>query len=135
LKLILSREIEHVVLEERGNLAVDGMHVLKKFIYKLNSGMATKSQDYDWLVKVIILGDSGIGKTNILSRYCDEKFTITHMATIGVDFKIKTVTVDGKRIKLQIWDTAGQERFRNITKTYYKGTYGVMNIYMAYTIL
>lgn len=51
-------------------------------------------------MKVIILGDSGVGKTNILSRFCDEKFTMTHMATIGVDFKIKTIDVDGKRIKL-----------------------------------
>lgn len=84
-----------------------------------------KSNDYDWLVKVIILGDSGVGKTNVLSRFCDEKFTLSHMATIGVDFKIKTIEVEGKRIKLQIWDTAGQERFRNITKTYYKGAYGV----------
>ena len=58
------------------------------------------NQEYDWLVKVIILGDSGVGKTNILSRFCDEKFTVTHMATIGVDFKIKTIDIDGKKIKL-----------------------------------
>ena len=58
------------------------------------------NQEYDWLVKVIILGDSGVGKTNILSRFCDEKFTVTHMATIGVDFKIKTIDIEGKRIKL-----------------------------------
>ncbi|CAD8126589.1 unnamed protein product [Paramecium sonneborni] len=87
------------------------------------------SQDYDWLVKVIVIGDSGVGKTNILSQFCDAKFSITHMATLGVDFKIKTIDVDGKKLKLQIWDTAGQERFRNITKTYYKGAQGVILTY------
>ncbi|CAD8183747.1 unnamed protein product [Paramecium pentaurelia] len=90
------------------------------------------SQDYDWLVKVIVIGDSGVGKTNILSQFCDAKFSITHMATLGVDFKIKTIDVDGKKLKLQIWDTAGQERFRNITKTYYKGAQGVI---LSYSVI
>ncbi|CAK73283.1 unnamed protein product (macronuclear) [Paramecium tetraurelia] len=84
---------------------------------------------YDWLVKVIVLGDSGVGKTNILTQYCDQKFSQNYMATIGVDFKIKTITVEDKKIKLQIWDTAGQERFRNITQTYYKGAFGIIFVY------
>ncbi|CAK94484.1 unnamed protein product (macronuclear) [Paramecium tetraurelia] len=87
------------------------------------------SQDYDWLVKVIVIGDSGVGKTNVLSQFCDQKFSITHMATLGVDFKIKTIEAEGKKLKLQIWDTAGQERFRTITKTYYKGAQGVILTY------
>lgn len=68
---------------------------------------SNNTQDYDWLVKVIVIGDSGVGKTNILSQFCDSKFSVTHMATLGVDFKIKTIEVDGKKLKLQIWDTAG----------------------------
>lgn len=66
-----------------------------------------KATDYDWLVKVIIIGDSGVGKSNILGRFCDDKFSATHMATVGVDFKIKTINVEGRKIKLQLWDTAG----------------------------
>ncbi|CAK75444.1 unnamed protein product (macronuclear) [Paramecium tetraurelia] len=84
---------------------------------------------YDWLVKVIVLGDSGVGKTNILTQFCDQKFSQNYTATIGVDFKIKILNVQDKKIKLQIWDTAGQERFRNITQTYYKGAFGIIFVY------
>ena len=81
---------------------------------------------YDCMAKVIILGDSGVGKTNFITRFCENKFKQSYVATIGVDFKIKSVTVDDKRYKLQIWDTAGQERFKNITQTYYKGAAGII---------
>lgn len=78
-----------------------------------------KRDNYDYLVKILILGDSSVGKTNILTRYTDNKFAQTHMPTIGIDFKIKTIQIDDKHIKMQIWDTAGQERFKTIINTYY----------------
>jgi Ras-related protein Rab-8A len=81
------------------------------------------------IFKVIIIGDSGVGKTNILTRYCEGIFKDTYVATIGVDFKVKMVDVEGRKIKLQIWDTAGQERFKNITQTYYKGAAGIILVY------
>jgi len=81
------------------------------------------------VVKLIIIGDCGVGKTNILIRFCDDTFKPSYIATIGVDFKIKTITVKQKRIKLQIWDTAGQERFKNVTQAYYKGAAGIILIY------
>jgi len=91
-----------------------------------------KEEDkYSCTVKLIIIGDSSVGKTNILLRFCDNEFKPSHVATIGVDFKIKTIQVDDKRIKLQIWDTAGQERFKNINQTYYKGAIGII---LTYTI-
>ena len=85
----------------------------------------------DMLFKVIIVGDSGVGKTNLLTYFCEGVFKENYVATIGVDFKIKMLNVDDKRVKMQIWDTAGQERFRNITQTYYKGAAGII---LAYSI-
>ena len=63
---------------------------------------------HDYLVKVIIVGDSGVGKTNLITRYCENYYKQTYVATIGVDFKIKSLIVDDKKFKMQIWDTAGQ---------------------------
>ena len=83
----------------------------------------------DVTVKLVIIGDSGVGKTNVLLRFCDDEFKLNYVATIGVDFKVKTINVDGKKIKLQIWDTAGQDRFKNINQTYYKGAIGVVLVY------
>jgi Ras-related protein Rab-8A len=81
------------------------------------------------LIKVIIIGDSSVGKTNVLTRYCEGIFKDSYVATIGVDFKIKVLNIDDTRVKLQIWDTAGQERFRNITTTYFKGAAGIILVY------
>jgi small GTP-binding protein len=83
------------------------------------------------MAKVIIIGDSGVGKTNLITRFCENSFKDSYVATIGVDFKIKTLSVGDRRYKLQIWDTAGQERFKNITQTYYKGAAGII---LAYSI-
>lgn len=87
--------------------------------------------DYDYLFKIIIIGDSGIGKSAILFRFADDLYNNNYISTIGVDFKIKTIFVNGKMIKLQIWDTAGQERFRTITTSYYRGAH---MIFMCYDI-
>lgn len=71
----------------------------------------------------------GVGKSSLLLRFADNTFNGNYITTIGVDFKIRTVELDGERVKLQIWDTAGQERFRTITSTYYRGTHGVIVVY------
>ncbi|XP_077991396.1 ras-related protein Rab-10-like [Glandiceps talaboti] len=89
--------------------------------------MAKKT--YDLLFKLLLIGDSGVGKTCILFRFSDDAFNTTFISTIGIDFKIKTVELQGKKIKLQIWDTAGQERFHTITTSYYRGAMGIMLVY------
>lgn len=76
---------------------------------------AVKAPNYDYLIKLLLIGDSGVGKSCLLLRFCDDSFTPSFITTVGIDFKIKTVEVEGKRTKLQIWDTAGQERFKTIT--------------------
>ena len=75
-------------------------------------------QDYDYLFKVLVIGDSSVGKTSTLLRYVDNKFNPEFQTTIGVDFKVNTFMLDGKSVKLQLWDTAGQDRFRNIVASY-----------------
>ncbi|CAG9804313.1 ras-related protein Rab-35 [Chironomus tepperi] len=87
------------------------------------------ARDYDHLFKLLIIGDSGVGKSSLLIRFSDNTFSGSYITTIGVDFKIRTVVIGGERVKLQIWDTAGQERFRTITNTYYRGTHGVIVVY------
>lgn len=87
------------------------------------------AREYDHLFKLLIIGDSDVGKSSLLLRFADNTFSGSYITTIGVDFKIRTVEVDGERVKLQIWDTAGQERFRTITSTYYRGTHGVIVVY------
>ena len=86
-------------------------------------------RDYDDLFKLLIIGDSGVGKSSLLVRFADNQFSGNYITTIGVDFKIRTIELNGERVKLQIWDTAGQERFRTITSTYYRGTHGVIVVY------
>ena len=85
--------------------------------------------EYDYLFKLLIIGDSGVGKSSILVQYIDSVYYDNYISTIGVDFKIKTLEMDGKQIKLQIWDTAGQERFRTIISSYYRGARGVILVY------
>lgn len=91
--------------------------------------MSRANAAYDFLIKLLLIGDSGVGKSCLLLRFSDDQFTTSFITTIGIDFKIKTIELDGKRIKLQIWDTAGQERFRTITTAYYRGAMGILLVY------
>jgi len=92
---------------------------------------ATKGgvKDYDYLFKLVLIGDSGVGKSCLLLRFADDQFTDSYISTIGVDFRFRTITVEDKTVKLQIWDTAGQERFRTITSAYYRGADGIIMVY------
>lgn len=85
--------------------------------------------DYAYLLKVLIIGDSGVGKTSIMLRYADDIFSTKFVSTIGVDFKIATMKIDDKLIKLQLWDTAGQDRYRTIVSSYYRGCHGIFIIF------
>lgn len=86
-------------------------------------------RDYDYLFKLVLIGDSGVGKSCLLLRFADDAFTESYISTIGVDFRFRTVTINKKTVKLQIWDTAGQERFRTITSAYYRGADGIILVY------
>lgn len=88
-------------------------------------------KDFDAVAKIAIVGDSTVGKTNLMMRYTNEAYVQTHVATIGIDFKVKIVSLEGYRIKMQIWDTAGQERFRNLTSSIYQGAQAVVVVIVA----
>ncbi|SMN18567.1 similar to Saccharomyces cerevisiae YFL038C YPT1 Rab family GTPase, involved in the ER-to-Golgi step of the secretory pathway [Maudiozyma saulgeensis] len=87
------------------------------------------NSEYDYLFKLLLIGNSGVGKSCLLLRFSDDTYSNDYISTIGVDFKIKTVELEGKTVKLQIWDTAGQERFRTITSSYYRGSHGIIIVY------
>uniref|UniRef100_A0A0C9S1Y9 TSA: Wollemia nobilis Ref_Wollemi_Transcript_22199_1232 transcribed RNA sequence n=1 Tax=Wollemia nobilis TaxID=56998 RepID=A0A0C9S1Y9_9CONI len=85
--------------------------------------------DYDYLFKAVLIGDSGVGKSNLLSRFTRNEFSLESKSTIGVEFATRSIQVDDKLIKAQIWDTAGQERYRAITSAYYRGAVGALLVY------
>ncbi|KAL3884346.1 hypothetical protein ACJMK2_024493 [Sinanodonta woodiana] len=87
------------------------------------------AKTYNYLFKLLLIGDAGVGKAGVLSRFSDDSHNDTLVTTVGVDFKVKTIDLDGKKVKLQMWDTAGQERFQTITTSYYRGAMGVMLVY------
>ena len=85
--------------------------------------------EYDFIFKVLLLGNSDVGKSSLLLRYVDSVWNDAFVPTIGVDFKVKTLTINEKKVKMQIWDTAGQERFRTVVSTYFRGAHGILLLY------
>ena len=93
----------------------------------LFSGNMTSSEDdYDYLFKLVLVGDSTVGKSSLLSRFSEDRFSETEPITIGSDFNVRTIELDGKKIRAQIWDTAGQDRFRAIAAPFYRGATGAL---------
>jgi small GTP-binding protein len=90
----------------------------------------TEEEKKEHSFKILLLGDTSVGKTCFLKRYTDDTFQDAYLSTIGFDFKFKMVELkNGKKVKVQLWDTAGQERFRTIAKSYYKGAHGIILVY------
>uniref|UniRef100_A0A673C1V4 Ras-related protein Rab-15 n=1 Tax=Sphaeramia orbicularis TaxID=375764 RepID=A0A673C1V4_9TELE len=87
------------------------------------------AKQYDVLFRLLMLGDSGVGKTSMLRRFTESEFDSSHISTIGIDFKMKTLEIDGVKVRVQIWDTAGQERYQTITKQYYRRAQGIIFVY------
>eukprot|EP00826_Nyctotherus_ovalis_P046423 TRINITY_DN5244_c0_g1_i1.p1 TRINITY_DN5244_c0_g1~~TRINITY_DN5244_c0_g1_i1.p1 ORF type:complete len:207 (-),score=61.08 TRINITY_DN5244_c0_g1_i1:159-779(-) len=85
--------------------------------------------EYDFLFKLVLIGDASVGKSCILVRFADDTFTENYITTIGVDFRFRTLRIDKKSVKLQIWDTAGQERYKTITSAYYRGADGIIVVF------
>jgi Ras-related protein Rab-11A len=93
------------------------------------ANLSSPNDNYDFLFKIIIIGDSGVGKSSILTRYTRNEFGLETKSTIGVELATSLITVDDKNIKCAIWDTAGQERFRAATNLYYRNTMGAFVVY------
>jgi small GTP-binding protein len=91
--------------------------------------MTQKEEEFNMIFKVVLIGDSGVGKTNIMSRYIKDEFSIETKTTVGVEFGAKKLEINGNNIKAQIWDTAGQERYKSITNAYYKGAKGALIVF------
>uniref|UniRef100_A0A8C4RPN1 small monomeric GTPase n=1 Tax=Erpetoichthys calabaricus TaxID=27687 RepID=A0A8C4RPN1_ERPCA len=91
--------------------------------------MSGREDEYDYLFKIVLIGDSGVGKSNLLSRFTRNEFNLESKSTIGVEFATRSIRVEGKTVKAQIWDTAGQERYRAITSAYYRGAVGALLVY------
>ncbi|KAI3812274.1 hypothetical protein L1987_16981 [Smallanthus sonchifolius] len=92
-------------------------------------GAYRADDDYDYLFKLVLIGDSGVGKSNLLSRFTRNEFSLESKSTIGVEFATRSIRIDDKVVKAQIWDTAGQERYRAITSAYYRGAVGALLVY------
>ncbi|GFZ01846.1 RAB GTPase homolog A5B [Actinidia rufa] len=91
--------------------------------------MAKEDDEQEYLFKIVVIGDSAVGKSNLLSRFARDEFDLHSKATVGVEFQTQVLEVDGKEVKAQVWDTAGQERFRAVTSAYYRGAVGALIVY------
>ena len=108
-------------------------NIQDNFIFKSNAYNLQEnyslSKQYDDLFKLVIIGDSGVGKACLLLRFADDTFTENFYSTIGVDFRFKCLEIGERKCKLQIWDTAGQERFKTVTSAYYRGADGIIIVF------
>ncbi|OMJ93914.1 hypothetical protein SteCoe_2963 [Stentor coeruleus] len=127
---IEGNEVTWADIEERKNIASD-IEDINVPIIVTEPVTTSESKDYDNLFKLLLVGNATTGKSSILYRFCDDIFSENYISTIGVDFKIKTLEIKNKIVKLQIWDTAGQERFRTITSSYYRGANCIFVTYSA----
>lgn len=91
--------------------------------------MSTLDRNYSSTYKILVLGESGVGKTSIIRRFTEEQYQESYISTIGIDSRSKIVEIDDEKVRLQIWDTAGQERFRTLTSAYYRGAMGIILVY------
>ena len=94
-----------------------------------NISLIESNTTEDFSIKIVVVGDSGVGKSNILSRFVKNEFIQESKATVGVELSVKTYRIDNKVVKVHLWDTAGQERYKSITSAYYKGAKGAMIVY------
>ena len=101
----------------------------KQKLHSSQLPLPTASGAYSTTFKLLVVGDAGVGKTCLITRFVDDVFSSTCKSTIGVDFKATTIEMDGRPVQLQVWDTAGQERFRALTTSYYRGAHGVIMVY------
>ncbi|KAK9910122.1 hypothetical protein M0R45_034097 [Rubus argutus] len=111
------------------NQEMNGVEAERYQKENLSNGHHVHQEKIDYVFKVVVIGDSAVGKTQILSRFTKNEFCFDSKSTIGVEFQTRTVTIKGKLIKAQIWDTAGQERYRAVTSAYYRGALGAMLVY------
>ncbi|KAL0681654.1 hypothetical protein Bca4012_048501 [Brassica carinata] len=125
-RLLPSRQFGYIVLTTSAGI-MDHEEARRK---NVGGKMKTKAQEFPHNAKEVMVWDEqSVGKSCLLLRFSDGSFTTSFITTIGIDFKIRTIELDDKRIKLQIWDTAGQERFRTITTAYYRGAMGILLVY------
>eukprot|EP01091_Cochliopodium_minus_P014977 TRINITY_DN520_c0_g1_i1.p1 TRINITY_DN520_c0_g1~~TRINITY_DN520_c0_g1_i1.p1 ORF type:complete len:218 (+),score=68.09 TRINITY_DN520_c0_g1_i1:326-979(+) len=94
-----------------------------------NNSFESKPGEFNYLFKFLLVGSTSVGKSCLMIRFADDHFSTSYTTTIGVDFKIRTIDIDGIKIKLQIWDTAGQERFQTVTNAYFRGSHGILLVY------
>ncbi|KAG6486535.1 ras-related protein RABA3-like [Zingiber officinale] len=112
-----------------GSLSSDPRQGLREGSMMEEEWEAEKAEEIDYVFKIVVIGDSAVGKTQLLGRFTKDEFYFDSKSTIGVEFQTRTITLNKKRIKAQIWDTAGQERYRAITSAYYRGALGAMLVY------
>uniref|UniRef100_A0A3Q1F7C8 RAB26, member RAS onco family n=1 Tax=Acanthochromis polyacanthus TaxID=80966 RepID=A0A3Q1F7C8_9TELE len=101
-------------------------------VYPSRPSISNSGEFYDIAFKVMLVGDSGVGKTCLLVRFKDGAFLAgSFISTVGIDFRNKVMTIDAVKVKLQIWDTAGQERFRSVTHAYYRDAHGTISVFVC----
>jgi len=121
--------VERTPSESRDSLSFPQSHDSSRSLSSHSANIRAHKKKHDILAKIILLGDSTVGKSCLTNRYVMNDFDFNSIATVGMDIRIKNIDMDGKVVKLQIWDTAGQERYRGITKAFHRGANGVMFIY------